>query len=1095
MLFYFFMKFRFLFVFAIAPLLVGGSFAEADKTKAGAPTVKNAAQTYEEQVDSAPQLLAEVQEELNRPPETIDLSKESLLPIEAIRAGKSKVEADLAAAREQGEILYNRDAERTNRTMRLPDEIADVRAKLAEASDRNEGDKKQIGELKAKLEALEWEQKSYVATAALFNAKQELNRRKVKILEEKQRAWQAIFDAKHAEETEQARAKAEAAAALYSSIPAVASLAEGNAQIAKKRQDISKRAAKTEARLAVVLQLLKEVEEQRAAARDRITLLESAKLGIDTETGKLLRMQRSNLPQYADLTLDLQETIKASASAQINVMEVRKALAEMPVDLNKEAERIFQESNSGGLKVADIRLVLGQKQDSLRDLTTDYRLYIDALNNVSAAIRKLRIEQQLYSSYLDERLLWIPSAGRLVPDDISVERRALARFFSPAQLGKWLGNAGESLKNHPVSWIIFALVTIYLIGRRSRLFGILEKTAMQAQKRTTISVVPTFKSLVATVLLALPLGLFFVFLGVRIPEPAGISRALHICGLFFLLFGVFLRMTGKNGFLRHHVKMETFRVDLLFTHLRWYFGAIPVVLFFFLVLPQVGIGAQAGRLFFILLLLLQLTFLHFVFRPSANLVPASKWLRNLIWMIAVAIPVIFIVGLSLGYISSVNTLREQTMSSLGVILIGLLVVKILERWIILSRRRLALEIAHRKYQARMDEFRKKSVDDDGESPPSLEEIEAHAMDIVAVEAQTKKILKMGASVLIVFGILSIWASSLPALSFLDRIELWGGDTVTSVENGTSGSPSDAITGLIPTSDDASEVDVATETTTRGKVTTLQDLIIAALIVGLFLFAARNLPGLLELSLLRRLSLRPGGNYAITTILKYILVVIGFLISFRLIGMTWSSVQWLAAAITLGIGFGLQEIFANFVAGIILLFERPIRLGDIVTVGNDISGKVTKIEIRATTIQQFNQRELIVPNKEFITGSLINWTLSNNTQRFEIPVGIAYGSDTGKATKILNKLLAAHPKVLKDPEPQVLFSVFGSNTLDFTVRAYVGHLDDFVSTQSELHYQIESEFREAGIDIAIPQRDIFIRSLPESFTKLVAAKMNSEDDKK
>ena len=148
-----------------------------------------------------------------------------------------------------------------------------------------------------------------------------------------------------------------------------------------------------------------------------------------------------------------------------------------------------------------------------------------------------------------------------------------------------------------------------------------------------------------------------------------------------------------------------------------------------------------------------------------------------------------------------------------------------------------------------------------------------------------------------------------------------------------------------------------------------------------------------------------------------------------------------------------------------------------TVG-DISGKVTKIQIRATTIQQFNNRELVVPNKEFITGQLINWTLSDDLLRFEVSVGIAYGSDTKKATEVLNEVFENHPNVVKNPTYDILFKSFGNSTLDFIARGYVRSVNTLITTQSELHYQIDDAFREAGIEIAFPQQDIHIRSLPE-----------------
>ena len=126
-------------------------------------------------------------------------------------------------------------------------------------------------------------------------------------------------------------------------------------------------------------------------------------------------------------------------------------------------------------------------------------------------------------------------------------------------------------------------------------------------------------------------------------------------------------------------------------------------------------------------------------------------------------------------------------------------------------------------------------------------------------------------------------------------------------------------------------------------------------------------------ILQRLSFDAGSRFAVTTVVRYVIVVVGVVVTFGQLGIGWSKVQWLVAAVTVGLGFGLQEIFANFVSGLIILFERPIRVGDIVTIGG-FSGRVTQIRIRATTIRQWDRKELVVPNKEFITGQLINWSL-------------------------------------------------------------------------------------------------------------------------
>jgi len=329
------------------------------------------------------------------------------------------------------------------------------------------------------------------------------------------------------------------------------------------------------------------------------------------------------------------------------------------------------------------------------------------------------------------------------------------------------------------------------------------------------------------------------------------------------------------------------------------------------------------------------------------------------------------------------------------------------------------------------------------------------------------------SAFIAFGIWGIWMPTVPALSALDKITLWetsrqpvAEESATKDENdNTASNPiTDATSALsspggLPTSD--------------GRVS-LQDLAAAFITLLLTYVAARNIPGLLELTVFRRLKLAPGSSFAFTTTIRYLIVVTGVVIAFGMIDITWGKVQWIAAAITLGIGFGLQEIFANFVAGLIILFERPIRLGDVATVG-DVSGKISQICIRATTIRQFNSRELIVPNKEFITGKLVNWTLSDSILRFEIVVGIAYGSDTKKATEILLKVAQDNPKILKEPAPDVLFDDFGDSALIFPLRAHVGHIDDLLPARNEIRYAIDDAFREADIEIAFPQTDIHIRS--------------------
>jgi potassium efflux system protein len=187
----------------------------------------------------------------------------------------------------------------------------------------------------------------------------------------------------------------------------------------------------------------------------------------------------------------------------------------------------------------------------------------------------------------------------------------------------------------------------------------------------------------------------------------------------------------------------------------------------------------------------------------------------------------------------------------------------------------------------------------------------------------------------------------------------------------------------------------------------------------------------------------------------------------------------------GLGFGLQEIFANFVSGLIILLERPVRVGDTVTI-EGISGTVTRIRIRATTITDWDNKEVIVPNKTFITGQLVNWTLSSEITRVVVPVAIAYGSDTALAVKTILETAQRNPLVLGEPEPRVLFNSFGDSSLNFEVFLYCRALGDRLPARHQFLLDVEAALREKGISIPFPQRDVHIFNHGDPGTATAAA---------
>ncbi len=231
---------------------------------------------------------------------------------------------------------------------------------------------------------------------------------------------------------------------------------------------------------------------------------------------------------------------------------------------------------------------------------------------------------------------------------------------------------------------------------------------------------------------------------------------------------------------------------------------------------------------------------------------------------------------------------------------------------------------------------------------------------------------------------------------------------------------------------------------------------------------------LEAEVFPRNQVDRGAGDAIKKLLHYFLILLGFLVSLSFVGIDAKSFFVFGGALGIGIGFGLQNIVNNFISGLILLFERPIKIGDMVVVENE-SGRVRKIGLRSTVIETFDRAELIVPNSQFISQKVTNWTFSNPLARLRIPVGAAYGTDIPLVLGILKEVALANPLVLKSPQPLALFARFGESSLDFELHVWIADVADRLSIVSEIGQAIAGSFRDAGIEIPFPQRDVHIHS--------------------
>ena len=403
------------------------------------------------------------------------------------------------------------------------------------------------------------------------------------------------------------------------------------------------------------------------------------------------------------------------------------------------------------------------------------------------------------------------------------------------------------------------------------------------------------------------------------------------------------------------------------------------------------------------------------------------------------IPVGLVLLVALGYYYTALNLIQHLINSYIAWCVWWLIRQVIYRGITVSSRRLAHRRLEEKLHQKQAGFNDGSTSDDVVVLNEKEE----GLALNEVRSQLLRFADLFIWTALIGIFYYVWSDLVTVASYLREVTLWQQTTTT-------------------------------EAGTVMESITLFNLLVALVIVGITYVLVRNISGILEVLIFSRVKLSQGTPYTITTLLTYVLVAVGGAWAFATLGMSWSKLQWLFAALSVGLGFGMQEIFANFVSGIILLFERPIRVGDTVTI-NGVSGTVAKIRIRAITLIDFDRKEVIVPNKSFVTGQVINWALSNTMTRLVINVGVAYGSNLELVKKLLLQAANEQTTVLKDPEPRAYFLSFGASTLDHELRVYVAQLAERTNTIDALNRRINELFAENNIDIAFNQLDVFIKN--------------------
>jgi small-conductance mechanosensitive channel len=258
--------------------------------------------------------------------------------------------------------------------------------------------------------------------------------------------------------------------------------------------------------------------------------------------------------------------------------------------------------------------------------------------------------------------------------------------------------------------------------------------------------------------------------------------------------------------------------------------------------------------------------------------------------------------------------------------------------------------------------------------------------------------------------------------------------------------------------------------------TVASLLALVLLIGLVILMERIVRRYFVTRLLRRTHLEPAMQFALARVIGYALLGLGFYVSLQMVGVNLNSLAFIAGAVGVGLGFGLQNIISNFISGLIILAERPIAIGDRVEIGG-VAGQVREISLRSTTVITNDNMAIIVPNADFITQRVTNWSYEDPRVRFRIPFGVAYGTDLTKLRKLMLEVADENPQALKDPKPGLFFVGFGESSLNFELGVWSGEAT--ISPRrflSDLFFAMEKKLRENAIEIPYPQQDLHVRTV-------------------
>jgi potassium efflux system protein len=895
----------------------------------------------------------------------------------------------------------------------------------------------------AELKALSLEQLSSNNRLELSRLKRDKEKLKLAKLTEQSNIWRLALSERLRAGTAQLVEAAKLGAEEQNSLPLLTQQAKENEEWAKHLSNLTELIEQTAEKRAQTTNIASELAQDKA--------LLSEQLGL-SEVGEALGERLLN--QY-----DLLGRIKPDSTLDDRIAKARlwrfryREQAELLQDRGALIRNILAENNTllEPTQREQLNKILDTRAQLVNQLNSLQEKYILELAKYQGVEKQRLSNAAALRELISQHLLWVAntraidmswpaevlnSAKRLLNKDILIDIKQ-ATEKNPVRLGVLLAACLLTLLLHN--------------SKRRHLHNEISELAKPVGRVTQDDISYTLKALglsfLAAVIYLLPLlALVWLFYVPSWEHPhAAAAGAASITVSQNLLVILFIhQLCRPQGVLCCHFARDpkiTTEASRALTTFGSFFIPVSAVVLFCNHFSDPLISAGFGRFLFmiccVLLTIMLLRITSTYQRHSRFEANQLRWFKLFSWTV-VMVPLVALAAAFSGYYYSGRVLLSLVSDSL--ILAGLfwLIYIFAYRYMAIQERRLAYERAKARRAeliAQREKEREKEKNAEDRGSERAIEVEEYEVNVDLLKAQALRLIRISLLVGFAFALMAIWKEVLSALTWLDDIVVW------QTQRGDL------------------DIDI-----------TLKNMLASAVTLGMTFVIARNLPSLIELAILQRLTLEPGVGFAISTLTRYGATLVGALWGFSIIGFEWSKLQWLVAALGVGLGFGLQEIFANMVSGLIILFERPIRPGDTVTIDN-LSGTVSKIHIRATTIVDWDRKEIVIPNKTFITQQFVNWSLSDGITRIVIKVGVAYGSDVDLVEKLLREAIRDCYHVLDTPEPSVFFLGFGNSTLDFEVRVFTAELGQRLPVTHRMHQLINAKFNDHGVTIAFPQLDV------------------------